>query len=83
MNTVIVSSKGQMIIPKELRDRLGIDSGDELVLSASAGGFTASVSRPFKKHKFKTDKKTGFPMFDANAPRVTREQIEAVLEDLP
>ena len=29
---VRLSSKGQLVIPKEIRDRLGIDAGDELVL---------------------------------------------------
>jgi len=29
---VRLSSKGQLVVPKEIRDRLGLDAGDELVL---------------------------------------------------
>ncbi|MGH8726853.1 MAG: AbrB/MazE/SpoVT family DNA-binding domain-containing protein [Burkholderiales bacterium] len=43
MSTVIVSAKGQMVIPKQLRKQLGIMSGTKLEVVAEGGGFRALV----------------------------------------
>lgn len=84
MKTVLVSRKGQMVIPAELRAQLGIEAGSQLVLSVSASGFTASIlPRPQKSRPIKIAKKTGFPYFATNHPAVTREQVEAALADFP
>lgn len=37
MNSVSVSSKGQVVIPKEVRRRLGIKAGSRLEISESGG----------------------------------------------
>ncbi len=37
MATVKIGAKGQIVIPKEVRDMFGIDAGDSLVLMADKG----------------------------------------------
>ena len=34
-----VTSKGQITVPKEIRDKLGIRQGDELVFRETAAGY--------------------------------------------
>lgn len=48
MNIVIVSEKGQMVIPAELRKKLGIGPGTKLEVIAEGGGFRAIVE-PLRK----------------------------------
>lgn len=40
MEEVTVSSKGQIVIPKEIRERLGIKPGKELLIKESADSIT-------------------------------------------
>ena len=40
-STAIVSEKGQITLPKKLRDRLGIRPGDQLVFAEQAGQLVA------------------------------------------
>jgi antitoxin PrlF len=54
-----VTTKGQVTIPKEIREALGIEPGDEVVFEASDGGYelrkeaptTAEGGDPFEKHR--------------------------------
>lgn len=40
MITSVLSSKGQIVIPKEIREKLGLDAGDRVqFIEASSGGF--------------------------------------------
>ena len=43
MSAVTVSEKGQIVIPAELRRRLGIGAGTRLEVVAEAGGFRVIV----------------------------------------
>lgn len=40
ISTITLSSKGQLVIPKEVRDELHWDAGTELALISSASGVT-------------------------------------------
>lgn len=42
-----VSSKGQVTFPKEVRDRLGIKSGDELTFLIEGSSVRVEKARPF------------------------------------
>jgi len=48
-----VTSKGQITVPKEIRDKLGIRQGDELVFRETAAGYLIEKKvpeSPFDKH---------------------------------
>ncbi len=49
MDTTRMSSKGQVIIPKDLRDELGWQEGDELVVERQAEGVVLKRKSPFKR----------------------------------
>jgi AbrB family looped-hinge helix DNA binding protein len=42
--TIILSSKGQVVIPKEIRDELRWEAGTELTLVSSASGVTLKAA---------------------------------------
>jgi AbrB family looped-hinge helix DNA binding protein len=45
MTTVVVSSKGQIVLPAELRRRLGLGAGTRLELSEESDGLRLRVTR--------------------------------------
>lgn len=46
--TIIVSSKGQVVIPKKIRHEIGIHAGTELLLNYDKGDNTLHLSLPQK-----------------------------------
>lgn len=50
MITAKVTSKGQVTIPKEVRDKLGIRTGEELIFEEKEGVFY--LKKSFKKSPF-------------------------------
>lgn len=58
-----VTSKGQVTIPKEVRDRLGIETGDEIAFEEIETGYkirkeeptTADGEDPFEKYRGSAD----------------------------
>ena len=48
METVKVSSKGQIVIPKALREAAHIQAGTELMISAIAGGLMLTPAQRIK-----------------------------------
>lgn len=57
--TVRVSSKGQVVIPKEVRDSMHWDAGTELVLVSTEKGVTLQT-KPDKKKKYSAESLVGF-----------------------
>lgn len=49
MDTTRMSSKGQVIIPKDLRDELGWQEGDELIVERQAGGVVLKRKSSFRR----------------------------------
>ena len=45
MNKAIVTSKGQVTLPRQVREQLGIQSGDKLLFEVTADGFQVKVVR--------------------------------------
>jgi AbrB family looped-hinge helix DNA binding protein len=50
MAEVTISSKNQIVIPKEARDALGVKAGDKVVITVLAGK-VMMMERPAKYHK--------------------------------
>lgn len=53
-----VTSKGQVTIPKEIREKLGIKKGDEIIFKETKRGIIIQkhiTENPFEKYKGKTD----------------------------
>ncbi len=74
--TITLSSKGQVVIPKEIRDELHWEAGTELTLVSSASGVTLKV----------TPKKTGriladlIGMLEHDGPPVSTEELSKPVE---
>ena len=85
--TVTMSTKGQIVVPKKIRERAGIDAGDKLEISLANGQVQLrKVAKPQRHRiKVKIDKATGFPYFDTpkGLPQVTDEWIKEQLADFP
>lgn len=45
MSRTTLSTKGQVTIPREIREALHLQAGDRLILSLTEDGFTAAVER--------------------------------------
>lgn len=64
-----ITSKGQVTIPKEIRDALGIEPGDEVVFEETSSGYTirkkapttADGDDPFAKYRGSADSDETMP----------------------
>lgn len=54
MPTLIVSSKGQIVLPAAMRRRLGLSAGAQLEVLEEAGGFKLHVIRTLPKADVRT-----------------------------
>lgn len=81
-----VSTKGQIVIPGQLRRKLGIRAGDPLDISVEQDRIV--LTAPKRKH-FKAriieDPITGFPVIDVgpDAPVLTSKMVRELLVDFP
>jgi AbrB family looped-hinge helix DNA binding protein len=81
-----VSTKGQVVLPSQLRERLGLRPGDALDVRLEGD---AIVLRPrqARQRKPKTiiDPRTGLAVLTAGpgAPILTNEQVKEILSDFP
>ncbi len=81
-----VSSKGQVVLPSRLRERLGLRPGDALDVRLEGD---AIVLRPRqarrRKAKIIIDPRTGLAVLTAGpgAPILTHEQVKEILSDFP
>lgn len=81
-----VSTKGQVVLPSQLRERLGLRPGDELDVKLEGDAIILKPRRARRrKAKIIKDPISGFPVLSAgkNAPKLTSEQVQALLADFP
>jgi len=81
-----VSTKGQVVIPKPLRRRLGIRAGDPLDASIEAGRIVLKPRKKRPNHvSMVADPITGLPALSAgpDAPLLSSEEVEDILANFP
>jgi len=87
MSVTIMSTKGQIVVPKEIRDRAGIDPGDKIEISLEGRVVhLRKLAQPERRSlKIKIDKETKLPHFEVpkDAPPITGEWVKQQLSDFP
>ena len=81
-----VSTKGQVVLPSRLRERLGLKPGDALDVKVEDGNIVLTPRRRRRrKARIIIDPITGLPVLTAGpgAPVLTHEQIKEMLADFP
>jgi len=82
-----MSSKGQVVVPKEIRDQAGIDAGDKLEIRLEGPIIQLrKLGQPERRPlKIKLDRETGLPYFEVpkDAPPITDEWVKQQLCDFP
>jgi len=81
-----ISTKGQVVLPSRLREKLGLRAGDALDVKLEGDAIVLRPRRARRrKAKIVIDPISGFPVLTAgkNAPKLTSEQVQALLADFP
>jgi len=81
-----LSTKGQVVVPNQIRRRLGLKPGDTLDATTEAGRIVLTPKRKqARKAKIITDPLTGLPVISLgpNAPKLTSEEVAELLSDFP
>jgi len=81
-----VSTKGQVVLPSRLRERLGLKPGDALDVKVEDGNIVLTPRRRRRrKARIIIDPITGLPVLTAGpgAPVLTHEQVKEMLADFP
>ena len=85
MNTT-VSTKGQIVIPRSVRQKLGIRSGDKLSTRVVQGFIELHPQgRPKNRARIVVSPVSGLPAIEPpeGAPEISTEQVRAMLADFP
>ena len=81
-----VSTKGQVVLPGPIRNKLGLRAGDSLDATVEAGRIVLTPRRPRRgKAKIVVNPLTGMPALTAGpgAPTLTSKQVEEMLYNFP
>jgi len=81
-----VSTKGQVVLPRPIRTRLGLRPGDELEAKVEDGKIVLAPRRKrSRKAHILTDPVTGMPVLTAGtgAPKLTAREVDEILSDFP
>jgi AbrB family looped-hinge helix DNA binding protein len=81
-----LSSKGQVVLPSRLREKLGLRPGDALDVRLEGDAIVLRPRRARRrKPKIVIDPRTGLAVLTAGpgAPILTHEQVKEILSDFP
>lgn len=81
-----VSTKGQVVLPSQVRNRLGLQPGDALDVQVEGERIILIPKRKRqRKARIVTDPITGMPVLSAgaDAPTLTSEMVAELLKDFP
>lgn len=82
MNVVKLSSKGQVVIPKSVRERLGLRNGDRLKLSVEAKKITLTPLAELPEELFVKGKAEAVKELLKEAKRIDEGKLEELLSAL-
>lgn len=81
-----LSTKGQVVLPGPVRQKLGLKPGDILEVSEERGQIVLTQQKPRSvKTKIRMDTATGLPVLDAGteAPGIGSKQVREILSNFP
>lgn len=81
-----LSTKGQVVLPRPIRNRLGLRAGDELDADVENGRIVLSPRRKrSRKARIQTDPVTGMAVLTAGpgAPKLTSKEVDEILASFP
>jgi AbrB family looped-hinge helix DNA binding protein len=78
MSSLTVSAKGQVVIPLEIRERLGITPGSKVHVSSEGNRVTIALHRQKKP----SDVMSGYGMLKYKGPPLKKSLLEVKVEDL-
>lgn len=81
-----ISTKGQVVLPRPLREKLGLRPGDALDVRMDGDVIILRPQRgKRRKAKIIIDPRTGLAVLTAGpgAPKLTSEQVKEMLSDFP
>jgi AbrB family looped-hinge helix DNA binding protein len=81
-----LSTKGQVVLPRLIRNRLGLRAGDELDADVENGRIVLSPHRKrLKKGRIQTDPVTGMAVLTAGpgAAKLTSKEVDEILASFP
>ena len=84
--TTVLSSKGQVVLPRPVRSKLGLQPGTRFDVHADSNGNVVLAPRSVRKIvRVKRDRKTGLPTFivPPGTPPMTSEWVREQLADFP
>lgn len=80
-----LSSKGQVVLPRQVRSKLGLQPGTQFDVSTSGETVVLVPRVPRKIVRPKRDRKSGLPTFPVQpgTPKITSEWVREQLADFP
>ena len=78
MLTAKLTDKGQLVIPKAIRDQLHLAKGSEFAVTLEDGRVVLAPSRPRKSHRI-----TDWPGFGRSLPKLSTAQLCADVDEYP
>jgi AbrB family looped-hinge helix DNA binding protein len=78
MQTLTVSPKGQVVIPSEIRERLGITPGSKVSVTAEGNRVMISLERK----KGVSNVMSGYGMLKYNGPPLKKSLLDVTVVDL-
>lgn len=81
-----LSTKGQVVLPVQIRRKLGLRTGDPLETEVEGGRIVLTPRRPrLRKARIVVDPITGLPVLSAGleAPPLSSKQVREILAEFP
>jgi AbrB family looped-hinge helix DNA binding protein len=83
--TTILSSKGQVVVPRSVRTKLGLKPGMQFQVRTEGDNVILAPQGRRKQARLKRDRRTGLPTFvvPSGTPEITSADVHQALADFP